>query len=95
VIVERLYHADPDAMLDALRAAPAGAGTVAMIAHQPGIGAFARKLSGPDAPPRCARAFQKFPTGACAVIDFDVDAWGAVAFGAGRFHAFGAPREIV
>jgi phosphohistidine phosphatase len=95
VIVERLYHADPETLLDALRAAPAVAGTVAMIGHQPGIGAFARKLSTLDAPPRCARAFQKFPTGACAVIDFAVDAWGDVAFGKGRFHAFGTPREIV
>jgi phosphohistidine phosphatase len=90
-----LYHADPATMLARLRAAPADAATVAMIGHQPGIGAFARRLSDGDTPPRCARAFAKFPTAACAVIDFDAADWASVAFGTGRFHAFAAPRELV
>jgi phosphohistidine phosphatase len=94
-IAPRLYHADPETMLALLRAAPPAAGTVAMIGHQPGIGAFARKLANASTPPGCARAFQKFPTAACAAIDFEAEDWSAVAFGTGRFHAFGAPRDLV
>lgn len=91
----RLYHADPATMLALLRAAPAPARCVAMIGHQPGIGGFARKLAGAEVPASCARAFTKFPTAACAVIDFDADDWAGVGFGAGRFHSFATPRELV
>ncbi|MGF1657952.1 MAG: histidine phosphatase family protein [Rubrimonas sp.] len=94
-ILRDLYHADPETLLRLLRAAPDSAGTVAIVGHQPGIGAFARKLASIDTPPGCARAFQKFPTAACAVMDFDVDRWSDVAFGAARFHAFAIPRELV
>lgn len=95
VVDATLYHADPATMLAHVRRTPATAGTLALIGHQPGIGAFCRKLAAPHTPANCARAFQKFPTAACAVLDFDVDDWAAVAFGAGRFHAFAAPRELV
>jgi phosphohistidine phosphatase len=95
MIEPRLYHADPATMLALLRCAPEAAQCLAMIGHQPGIAAFARKLSAPDAPASCARAFTKFPTAASAVIDFDVAGWEAVRFGAGRFHSFATPRELV
>lgn len=94
-IEPRLYHADPATMLGLLRGAPGAAQCVAMIGHQPGIGAFARKLAGPDVPASCARAFAKFPTAACAVMDFDAESWEAVGFGTGRFHSFATPRELV
>lgn len=90
-----LYHADPATMLETLRAAPDRAETVILIGHQPGIGSFCRKLASDDTPAHCARAFDKFPTAAMAVLDFPIDAWPELAFGAGRFHSFAAPRELV
>ncbi len=92
---DRLYHAAPDAMLAILRGAPAEAACVLMIGHQPGIGAFARRLSAPEQPAHCARAFQKFPTAAAAVLTFDVADWGEVDYGAGRFTQFAVPGELV
>ncbi len=94
-IEPRLYHADPATMLALVRATPEAVGTLLLLGHQPGIGAFARKLSRPDAPAHCARAFVKFPTAAIAVIDFEAADWDGVAFGEGRFHAFACPRELV
>ncbi|TVQ58087.1 MAG: histidine phosphatase family protein [Rhodobacteraceae bacterium] len=93
-IEPRLYHADPDAMLDLLRGAPDAAQTVMLIGHEPGIGAFAERLSAPGAPPGCARAFAKFPTAAAAVIDLPVSRWAETELGAGRFHAFATPRDL-
>jgi phosphohistidine phosphatase len=90
-----LYHADPARMLVAIHAAPPEAGTLLLIGHQPGIGALTRRLSSPDAPATCTRAYQKFPTAACAVIDFDTDRWSDIAWGTGRFHSFAVPREQV
>ena len=93
--LDRLYHAAPDAMLDAARAVSDEVATLALIGHQPGIGAFCRKLSRPDPPAHCARAFTKFPTAAIAVLDFPADAWGEIGFGRGDFHSFALPRELV
>jgi phosphohistidine phosphatase len=94
-IEPRLYHADPTTTLAVLRGAPDAAATVLLLGHEPGIGAFARRLSTPDVPAGCARAFAKFPTAAAAVIDLPVDRWADAAFGTGRFHAFAVPRELV
>ena len=91
----RLYHADPATMLAAIHAAPPEANTLLLIGHQPGIGALTRRLAAPDTPATCTRAYQKFPTAACAVMDFDADDWTAVTWGAGRFHSFAVPREQV
>ncbi|PKP63622.1 MAG: histidine phosphatase family protein, partial [Alphaproteobacteria bacterium HGW-Alphaproteobacteria-8] len=90
----RLYHAAPATMLAEVRGAPAAAQVIALIGHQPGIGAFARKLADGATPASCARAFTRFPTGAIAVLDFDIDAWSQADWGGARFHAFAAPKEL-
>lgn len=94
-IEPRLYHAAPATMLELLREAPKDADCLMMIGHQPGIGSFTRKLAGKDTPRACARAYEKFPTAAAALLEFDIKDWGKAAFGAGRFTAFAVPRELV
>ena len=94
-VVPALYHADPARMLAVVQELPETVTTALLVGHQPGIGAFARRLAGADTPATCTRAYQKFPTAACAVIDFDGPGWDTVAFGAGRFHSFAIPRELV
>ncbi len=87
-----LYHAGPEAMLRALRGAPAGASRVLMLGHQPGIGEAARRLlaAAPDDPD-----FHRYPTAATAAIVFDVPAWTDVAWGAGRLADFVIPARLV
>jgi phosphohistidine phosphatase len=85
-----LYHAGPEAMLEALRRT-SEAGCVLMLGHQPGIGVFARRLLAD--PPEDAD-FAKYPTGAAAVIDFDVAAWLEVGWERGRLAEFVVPRAL-
>ena len=84
-----LYHAGPDVMLAVLRHAKGD--TVMMIGHNPGIAEFAHRL--------VARAplspdFQKYPTGATLVVDFDIQNWEAAAFGTAVTLDFTVPREL-
>jgi phosphohistidine phosphatase len=85
-----LYHAGPEAMLRALRAAPA-VGSVLMLGHQPGIGAFAAALLA--APPADAE-FAKYPTAAVSIIDFDAADWASIGWGSGRLAAFVTPKAL-
>jgi phosphohistidine phosphatase len=85
-----IYHAAPETLLAVLREAQ-GAGPVLMLGHQPGIGAFARRLLA--APPEDAD-FERFPTAAAAVIDLPVGDWAAVDWGTGDLVAFAVPRAL-
>ncbi len=85
-----LYHAGPDVMMAVLRHATAD--TVMMIGHNPGIAEFATRLV---AHPPGNPEFARYPTGATLVVEFDVDDWTKVTFGAGVTVDFVIPREIV
>jgi len=57
-----------------------------------GIADFAARLV---AHPPVDLDFQRYPTGATLVVDFDAADWGQVAFGTGVMIDFIVPREIV
>lgn len=88
--VPEIYRATPETLLAVLRAAP-GVECVLLLGHQPGIGGFARRLLGhglddPD--------FDKFPTGAAAIVDFDRTGWAEVGWESGRLADFAIPRRL-
>jgi phosphohistidine phosphatase len=84
-----LYLSGPEATLAVLRGATGQ--TVMLIGHNPGFGDFAGRIStAPADHPR----FGDYPTGATAVIDFDVTAWGDVGWGQGQVRAFVVPRDL-
>lgn len=76
---DMLYHAEPDALISAVRGAEAP--TVMIVGHNPGMAFFARALLA--APPNDA-VFDRYPTAATSVIDFAADDWAEVTWGAGR-----------
>lgn len=84
-----LYHAGPDVMLAVLR--HAGADTVMMIGHNPGIAEFAARLL---ARPPVTPEFHRYPTGATLVCTFEVERWADVGFGMGTMRDFIIPREL-
>jgi phosphohistidine phosphatase len=90
VIRPDLYHAEPEAMLAALREATAR--VVMMVAHNPGCAYFAQGLV--ETPSTDAR-FSRFPTAATAVIDFEHDIWGDVAWRTGRLTDLAFARDLV
>lgn len=88
--VPELYHAGPDSMLSVLHRA-GDVGTVLILGHQPGVGAFAaRLLAAPPADPD----FAKYPTAATSVINFDRTTWPDVGWGEGRLVEFVVPRAF-
>lgn len=89
-ILPALYHAGVPGMLAALRAAP-DVETVLLLGHMPVIGELARLLvmTDPEDPD-----FDRYPTAATAVIEFDVASWAEVAPGTGHLAAFTVPRAL-
>lgn len=88
---EALYHAEPETLMTALRGAEA-ATTLMLIAHNPGIAYFAQGLVADL--PGDAR-FERYPTGATAVIGFDAASWGAVTWNTGQVLDLAFPRDLV
>ncbi len=84
--VEALYQASPDVMLKILRSAKGDC--VMMLGHNPGIAEFAALLP--------ARApvdpdFQRYPTAATLVVDFEIGSWADLQPGAGSVLDFFVP----
>lgn len=92
--LDDLYHAEPDAMVTCLRksSAAAAAASVMLVGHNPGAAYFARALLAK--PPADAR-FDRYPTGATAVIDFEIDEWPALTWGTGTLTDVIFPRDLV
>jgi phosphohistidine phosphatase len=88
--VPELYGAGEETILGALHAAPS-AETLLVLGHQPGIGACAARLL---ASPSADEDFAKFPTGATAVIEFEIDGWTDAGWGRGKLADFVVPRAL-
>lgn len=89
-IAPSLYLAEPDVMLNALKGATGR--SVMMIGHNPGTSFMAHGLL--DNPP-ATHLFDRYPTGASAVIDFDIDDWEDLTWRMGRLHDFVVPRDLL
>ncbi|TLP61591.1 histidine phosphatase family protein [Parasedimentitalea maritima] len=89
VFVERLYHANADIILQVLREAERPCTMI--LAHNPGIGSFAREIAklAPDHP-----RFFNYPTGATSVVQFDIDSWSELDWNCGHLVDFIVPREL-
>ncbi len=88
--VPALYHAEPEAILSVLRAAPED-NAVLILGHQPGLGEAAARLLA--APPEDAE-FERHPTAATSIIDFDAARWREISWGSGRLVDFTVPRRL-
>lgn len=89
-VLPELYHAEADDILTALRAV-AGAETVLILGHQPGVGEFAARLvaTPPEDPD-----FDRYPTAATTVIEFETSDWAAIDWAGGRARDFMTPRGL-
>ncbi|MAM63825.1 histidine phosphatase family protein [Maritimibacter sp. UBA3975] len=89
-IAPSLYLAEPDTMLNVLKGATGK--TVMMIGHNPGTTFAARGLL--DTPP-ATHLFDRYPTGATAVMDFEIDRWEDLIWRMGELVDFVVPRDLV
>jgi phosphohistidine phosphatase len=84
-----LYNAGPDVILAVLK--HASADTVMIIGHNPGIAEFAHRMVAREP---LSTEFQRYPTGATVVVEFNVDTWGDILPGTGAVLDFIVPREM-
>lgn len=89
-----LYLAEPPELLRHVKMVPDSIGTVLLIGHNPGLERFAVRLAGSAAGDSLERIRAKYPTGALAVLRFDVSSWQDVAPSSGRLDDFVAPRDL-
>lgn len=85
-----LYLAEPDVMLNVLKSASQP--TVMLIAHNPGSSYMAQAIV--DTPP-AMHIFDRYPTGATSVVDFDVDSWDEITWRGGKLVDFVVPRDLI
>ncbi|MDY0874314.1 SixA phosphatase family protein [Dongia rigui] len=90
-----LYMALPREMLAALaKVNDAKVSTILLIGHNPGIGSLAHWLSTRGELKYLDRMQDKFPTGAVAVIDFDISSWRELDDQQGRLRTFKTPKDL-
>jgi phosphohistidine phosphatase len=92
--LKSLYLAMPREMLRRLQAVGKEPDCVMLVGHNPGIADLAAWLCSHGKADQRASLARKFPTGALAVIEFDVEDWGDVDAEAGRLIEFATPKQI-
>jgi phosphohistidine phosphatase len=85
-----LYLADPHTLLSLLQGLGSET-TVLVLAHNPGIAEAAMQLA--IAIPEQAQ-FSRYPTGATAVFDIDIDDWRSLGWRTAVLRDFVVPREL-
>ena len=91
---EAIYHATARDLIELIRSAPKNAGRLMLVGHNPAIGELAVQLTAPDAHGLRAEASTKFPTGALAAIELDIDSWADAGAECGRMVEFRVPRSL-
>ena len=89
-----LYDASLATLLDRTRGLADAHKSVALVAHNPGLGELATTLSGSGARSDLHRLAEKYPTGAVAVLDFFVGRWGEIERGSGKLALYLTPSEL-
>jgi phosphohistidine phosphatase len=87
----QLYLADPDEIIETLRQRAEGP-SVLLVAHNPGIASAGATLL---QDPPLQDSFDRYPSGATTVMDFDIDDWGDLQWHSGQLRAFTVPKELV
>lgn len=92
--LKSLYLAMPREMLRKVQAVGTEADCVMLVGHNPGIADLASWLTGEGDPAKRANLARKFPTGAIAVIEFNVEDWRDADAETGRLVEFATPKQI-
>ncbi|MDV7340558.1 histidine phosphatase family protein [Terasakiella sp. A23] len=89
-----LYMASHVTMMGLVQAVEADVETLMLIAHNPGIEDFAAALSKPAESEAMQDMLYKYPTAACAHLQFDVKDWADVSIRSGELKGFVKPRDL-
>jgi phosphohistidine phosphatase len=87
-----LYAATSPELLNRLRSVPDRHPSVMLVGHNPGLQELGVLLARPSAKRDVLAA--KFPTGALASLDLDVDSWPDLGKGPGELTSLILPRDV-
>jgi phosphohistidine phosphatase len=94
-ICPELYaFGDGTPLLSILHSKGGEAKRVMIVSHNPSTHTLALRLTGSGKANLRQRLAEKYPTGALAVITFDVKDWAAIAEGTGRLERFIRPKDL-
>ena len=93
-LVRDLYDSSEDDYCRLINEFGHGDGPLMVIGHNPAIQETAIALIGDDNLELAEEINLKYPTGALAIIDFDVAKWPDITRGSGRLAAFLRPKSI-
>lgn len=91
---QALYLCGERRLLERLRALPDHIGSVLLVSHNPDMHHLALRLAGSGDPARLQTLRGKFPTGACAALEFPVNHWRDIDRGGGRLVDFTVPKKL-
>ena len=91
VVDRRLYEADPDDVIDVLRAVDDDVPSVMVVGHNPTLHDLALALVGPEDPTGRARLEEGFPTGALAALRSPTDRWARLQMAEGALLTLVSP----
>jgi phosphohistidine phosphatase len=83
-----------DAAFACIRKADASELPLMIVAHNPALHSLAQRLIIQDDTEPHNRLAIKFPTGALAVISFNVDSWQDISEGTGKLEQFVRPKDL-
>ena len=89
-----LYDSIEADYVTAIQAVTGGESPLMVVGHNPAMEDTAHRLVGESEPGLIGEMERKYPTGALAVIDFDVPAWSKIAPGTGVLKDFVQPRGL-
>jgi phosphohistidine phosphatase len=89
---DAVYTFDHGELLTVVREVPDDQGSVLLVGHNPALERLAAELAREG--PRLADLREKYPTGALAGLDLEVDAWADAAPACARLTSFVTPREL-
>lgn len=89
--LDALYHATADRIEMLVQNKGSDAGTVLVIAHNPGIGSYANVLRPGTSDP----GFAHYPTGATAVFEVDAEFWFCLSSTDVSLVDFMVPRRLI
>lgn len=92
--LKSLYLATPREMLRRVQAVGREPDCVMLVGHNPGIADLANWLCSEGDADHRANLARKFPTGAVAAIEFDIEDWGDADAETGHLVEFATPKEI-
>jgi phosphohistidine phosphatase len=90
-----LYGAEPAQLLQIIRLAEVtDPKRLLVIGHNPGMHELALALTGSGDAAAKKAIEDNLPTGGLAILDFDIDDWGDVAFRRGKLVGFTSPKLL-